>query len=386
MTDKQWNELRSAVDGEQLNPLPVGFIIDSPWLPNWFGISILDYFTSDELWLKANLKAVEEFPPVLFLPGFWSEYGMCGEPSAFGSRPAFSQAEFPHAFPGIPTSDQIDELSQPDPRKDGLGPLMLNRLRLNRSKIEAAREGRKVCVAGMYQNHDLTHEQHKATLDHPEIYDFIDISQNSRQLDDTHWERLQWVRTYINDHPRPVNHTKTYGSDDRNRTDGDVHGIKRFWRNIIGGAASVRFHRSIRGGQTGYEVQWLDIEHNRWLRTGAVYVENGRIGLRTPVRDRSWMTVLKRTVIEIVESENSMTIQRPGGPLPRYVHGETFPPREWIPYTGALPASIPCDRPEERSLPASSHPTSTRGKPTSSLNSAPSGTRSGNWNRTWITS
>jgi len=63
---------------------PVGFIIDSPWLPGWFGISTLDYYSSDDLWLRANLKAVTDFPDVWFMPGFWSEYGMCTEPSVFG--------------------------------------------------------------------------------------------------------------------------------------------------------------------------------------------------------------------------------------------------------------------------------------------------------------
>jgi len=108
---------------------------------------------------------------------------------------------------------------------------------------KAKESGKEVQVAEMYQNHDMDHEQHRATLDHPDIFDFIDISQNSRQLDDKHWERLQWVREYIADQPRPINHTKTYGGDAVDWTDGDDHGVERFWRNIIGGAASVRFHR-----------------------------------------------------------------------------------------------------------------------------------------------
>lgn len=90
MTDKQWDVLIKTIDGELFNPLPVGFIIDSPWLPNWFGIKILDYFSNDALWLEANLKVINEFPDVMFLPGFWSEYGMCSEPSAFGVRCTFS--------------------------------------------------------------------------------------------------------------------------------------------------------------------------------------------------------------------------------------------------------------------------------------------------------
>ncbi|MFO7668575.1 MAG: uroporphyrinogen decarboxylase family protein [Bacteroidales bacterium] len=138
MTDKHWKQLKAIINGERVIPAPVGFIIDSPWLPNWYGISLLDYFTSDELWLKANLKAIETFPDVMFLPGFWSEYGMCTEPSAFGARTSFPHNEFPHAFPFIKTPEQIRDIPRPNPEKDGLGPLVLNRLKLNEKKINDA--------------------------------------------------------------------------------------------------------------------------------------------------------------------------------------------------------------------------------------------------------
>ena len=91
MTDRQWEILQRTIKGEVFNPLPVGFIIDCPWLPNWYGITIVDYFSNDDLWLKANLKAMQDFPDVMFLPGFWSEFGMCTEPSAFGARSTRSQ-------------------------------------------------------------------------------------------------------------------------------------------------------------------------------------------------------------------------------------------------------------------------------------------------------
>lgn len=138
MTDPQWTQLKAVIHGEILSPLPVGFIIDSPWLPNWYGIDILDYFSSDALWLESNLKAIENFPDVLFLPGFWAEYGMCGEPSAFGARTAFPRNEFPHAFPCIRAPEEIVFLEVPDPVKDGLAPLMLNRLLMKQPQIEAA--------------------------------------------------------------------------------------------------------------------------------------------------------------------------------------------------------------------------------------------------------
>jgi uroporphyrinogen-III decarboxylase len=138
MTDAQWNTLRRVINGELIEPLPVGFIIDSPWLPNWHGNTILDYFTSDEVWLAANFKALRTFPDVIFLPGFWSEYGMCTEPSAFGSKSVFWRDEFPFAEKTIRSTDEIDSIKQPNPETDGLLPFMLNRLLRTRPAIENA--------------------------------------------------------------------------------------------------------------------------------------------------------------------------------------------------------------------------------------------------------
>ena len=43
--------------------------------------------------------------------------------------------------------------------------------------------------------------------------------------------------------PRPLNTVKTYGADGNKFGHTDRDGIERFWRHIIGGAASARFHR-----------------------------------------------------------------------------------------------------------------------------------------------
>jgi uroporphyrinogen decarboxylase len=147
MTDGQWEILKSTVAGKVRTPLPVGFIIDSPWLPNWYGVDILDYFSSDEIWFKANLKAIRDFPDAIFLPGFWSEYGMCTEPSAFGARCSFPANEFPFAHKIIRNSDDIDALEVPDPRKDGLLPFVLNRLKTNRRRMEEAGHRIRFAVA-----------------------------------------------------------------------------------------------------------------------------------------------------------------------------------------------------------------------------------------------
>lgn len=142
MTERQWAKLLETIDGKAIIPMPSGFIIDSPWLPNWYGIKILDYFTNDDLWFNANMQALNDFPDIIFLPGFWSEYGMCSEPSAFGAKCSFTPNEFPHAHKVINSPEEIDKIKVPDPETDGFAPFILNRLLINRKRIEA--EGHQI--------------------------------------------------------------------------------------------------------------------------------------------------------------------------------------------------------------------------------------------------
>ncbi|MEK7719207.1 MAG: uroporphyrinogen decarboxylase family protein [Bacteroidota bacterium] len=130
MTDKQWEAFLAVVEGRSTDKKALGFIIDSPWLPGWAGISTLDYYSSDDIWLKTNLKAINLFPEITFLPGFWSEYGMCTEPSAFGARSVWYESNLPHAERVIHSDEDIDRLPQPNVTSDGLLPFMINRLRL----------------------------------------------------------------------------------------------------------------------------------------------------------------------------------------------------------------------------------------------------------------
>jgi uroporphyrinogen decarboxylase len=138
MTNEQWEKLLAVLDGDAVDPLPVGFIIDSPWLPGWAGQTVLDYYASDRKWLDANLKAIRIFPDVLFLPGFWSEYGMCTEPSAFGTRCRWEENALPYADKIIRSVDDIASIEKPNPRTDGLLPFVLRRLKLQQSQIEEA--------------------------------------------------------------------------------------------------------------------------------------------------------------------------------------------------------------------------------------------------------
>ncbi|MBN2019315.1 MAG: uroporphyrinogen decarboxylase family protein [Sedimentisphaerales bacterium] len=147
MTEKEWKILLDAVNGKALDEMPIGFIIDSPWTPGWAGMTTLDYFSSEQMWLEANFKAIETFPEAIFLPGFWSEFGMCTEPSAFGTKCSFETNALPFAHPIINDIANADNISKPDPTKDGLLPFMLNRLKHAQKQIERKGHAIRFAVA-----------------------------------------------------------------------------------------------------------------------------------------------------------------------------------------------------------------------------------------------
>jgi hypothetical protein len=106
----------------------------------------------------------------------------------------------------------------------------------------AKEAGRHVHVTEMWDDWDLTAERHRRTFDHPERYQFADVSQNNQRKGQVHWDNFQWARKRVSRHPRPLNTVKTYGADG-GRFGNSQDGIERWWRHVIGGAASARFHR-----------------------------------------------------------------------------------------------------------------------------------------------
>ncbi|HNQ89139.1 MAG TPA: hypothetical protein PKM73_11035 [Verrucomicrobiota bacterium] len=106
----------------------------------------------------------------------------------------------------------------------------------------AGQAGKQVCLTEMWDAWDLKANEHKRTFDHPERYDFCDVSQNNQKKGQEHWDNFQWVRQRIAAQPRPLNTTKTYGADG-GRFGSNRDGLERFWRHVVGGVASARFHR-----------------------------------------------------------------------------------------------------------------------------------------------
>ncbi len=103
-------------------------------------------------------------------------------------------------------------------------------------------------VTEMWDAHDLMNPMHRHTFDHPERYTFVDISQNNHQNEQAHWDNMQSSRHLYNDPPRPANNIKIYGGE--RHGGGVLEGTHKFWRNILGGLASSRFHRP--GGRADF--------------------------------------------------------------------------------------------------------------------------------------
>jgi hypothetical protein len=113
---------------------------------------------------------------------------------------------------------------------------------------KAGLAGKKVHTTEMWDPWDLSHPFHLETFDNPDIFTFVDISQNNHQTGDAHWNNGLATMARINQmgNARPVNNVKIYGNDGgAHKTTRDA--TENFVKNILMGCASARFHRPTSG-------------------------------------------------------------------------------------------------------------------------------------------
>ncbi|MBD3383842.1 hypothetical protein GF407_02845 [candidate division KSB1 bacterium] len=110
-------------------------------------------------------------------------------------------------------------------------------------------------VRGVERQKDETHpflsrSKVSNTLNEPEMYDFVDISNNNAQDGEVHYRSALFVRERIRKSGmiRPINNVKVYGGTiyeawTKAWAGSFKDGEERFWRNLFAGHASIRFHR-----------------------------------------------------------------------------------------------------------------------------------------------
>lgn len=113
---------------------------------------------------------------------------------------------------------------------------------------QATIKGKKVHTTEMWNPHDLSHPFHAETFDNPDIFTFVDISQNNHKSSDEHWDNglKQFERLRAIGAVRPANNVKIYGNDGgKHKTTRDA--IENYIQNVLMGCASARFHRPTSG-------------------------------------------------------------------------------------------------------------------------------------------
>jgi uroporphyrinogen decarboxylase len=148
-----WNRFMTVARGGTADRVPVALIVDSPWLPGYAGMDTLDYFLHPELWLRTNLDLLKRFPEVAWVPGFWVEYGMAAEPSAFGARVVWHHNSPPSIEPLQGGLDALVAMRPVDPHEHGFMPLVLQLYRDSQRRLKA--EGLSVRMVAARGPHAL---------------------------------------------------------------------------------------------------------------------------------------------------------------------------------------------------------------------------------------
>jgi uroporphyrinogen decarboxylase len=135
MKPHQWEIFKKAARGEKLDQIPMAMIIDSPWIPGYDGVSHMDYFLDPEKWFQAHLKIHQEFPDIIFVPGWWMEYGMAAEPSALGAKIKFWSDNTPSEYHTLYNIEDLEKFPEYEVENDAFMAMTLHRIRMQRQRI-----------------------------------------------------------------------------------------------------------------------------------------------------------------------------------------------------------------------------------------------------------
>lgn len=143
-----WQDFKRAAQRGEPAQVPVALIVDSPWLPGYAGIDTRDYYLYPEKWLQINLDLLTRFPDVVWLPGFWVEFGMTAEPTAFGAKMKFHRDGPPSIEPLVEDLDFWASRIKPvNPKEDGMMPLALRLYEQMDERLRADGLGIKMVAA-----------------------------------------------------------------------------------------------------------------------------------------------------------------------------------------------------------------------------------------------
>jgi uroporphyrinogen decarboxylase len=142
-----WERFKQAARLEEPDQVPVALIVDSPWLPGYANIHTVDFFLYPDRWYEIHRALLDRYPDAVWIPGFWVEYGMAAEPSAFGARIHFHSDRPPSIEPVVTSPAHWAEAPLPDVQEDGFMPLVLRLYKYVEERLQAEGLGLKMVAA-----------------------------------------------------------------------------------------------------------------------------------------------------------------------------------------------------------------------------------------------
>ena len=196
----------------------------------------------------------------------------CGLATSYANHPGSDEQPFFHTIPGMPRYEpRLDVVRATQERfvdkllsvsldygnvlycmdNETSSPMQWGQHWMSFIRQRAGHRRLLVYCTDMFDNVHMPERSRELAeqIRQPELYPFLDVSQvNSRNFGQDHWDRFQWIVGQVQSSPRPLNHTKIYSAGESAWGSGTPkEGVQRFWRNIVGGAASSRFHRPTSG-------------------------------------------------------------------------------------------------------------------------------------------
>ena len=132
-----WELFKQTARLEKTDTVPLAFIVDSPWLPGYAGVDTLDFYLKTDLWFNTYRRLLDRWPGVTWVPGFWVEYGMVIEPSAYGIQMFFHDDRPPSLEAVVTDPAHWANVPVPDVKEAGFMPLALRLYKYAEGRLQA---------------------------------------------------------------------------------------------------------------------------------------------------------------------------------------------------------------------------------------------------------
>ena len=127
-SERAWDNFLTAADGRLPNTVPVALGADCAFIASALDMNVLDFFMYPDRWLNAYLTLTARFPEVVFLPGFWVEYGMAARTERVRSVGVLAARSGPGHPPAESTAGRLVSICRaPIHTADGLMALVVRR-------------------------------------------------------------------------------------------------------------------------------------------------------------------------------------------------------------------------------------------------------------------